>query len=454
MADENKSGEGFVDPSKNNEEVANKLKEQGIEKPVTPEDLSNSGSALDALVEAKKKEKEATPDPEKKETPPAKTEAELAAEKKAQDEAAAKAAETEAHKKRADEIFKDTPGLPAGASPKSSEAFATIKVKAAQEITARDAEIDKLKKRNEELENAAKQSKPLTPEIEKEVEELRKFRARVDLEADPKFKEFDKTAQSAREFIYSQLRKSPAITDEVIEEIKKHGGPDNVKMEKIFEAIKDPTIQRLVESKIADIEMAKHNKQEAIARSKEDISKYLEEREKSAGEAAQAHNKATQEIFQQFRTSEGLQWLKPKVADPKADEATKKAIDEHNEFVKTTEAQIASAYADDSPTMRAILLAGMAQLLHVQRLNAANTAKLSTIEADHKKVVDGHLATIKELQAKLDKIKGASISRLEQSGAVNGGKTPEVKAGDLDTRPTTQALDDIARDIREKRNAA
>jgi hypothetical protein len=358
-------------------------------------------------------------------------------------------------KKRADEIFKDTPTLPPNASPKSTEAFATIKIKAAQEITARDAKIEELTKRNAELESTVKQSKPLTPETEKEIEELRKFRARLDVETDPQFKQFDKAADAAREFIYAQLKKSPVVTDDVIAEIKKHGGPDNVKLEKIFEAVKDPTIQRLVESKIADIEMAKHNKQQAIASAKENINQYLQEREKSIGESAQAHNKATQGAFDRLLTSEALQWMKPKTVDAKADEAAKKAADEHNAFVKVTQEQLTSALNDDSPEMRAILLAGMAQLLQTQRVHAADKARLASIEADHKKVVDGHLATIKELQGKLDKIKGASVSRLEQTGAAPGGKPPStVKEGEIDTRPTVQALDDIARDIREKRNAS
>lgn len=458
MADDTKGG--FPDPIKNNAEVAEKLKQQDINGLSTaPTELKSADTALDALVEAKKKEKEeadaaAAAEPDKKdevvETPPAKTEAELAAEKTAQDEAAAKAA---AHTKRADEIFKDTPTLPPNASPKSTEAFATIKIKAAQEITAREAEIDKLKKEVEDLK--IKASKPLTPEVEKEIEELRHFRTRIDLEADPKFKGYDKTASNAREFIYAQLKKSDVITDDIIAEIKKHGGPDKVNMNKIFEAVKDPMMQRMVETKLAEIETAHYEKQNAITAAKSDVGKYLEEREKSVGEAAKAHNADTQKVFESLRTgSDALKWLAEQKADDKADEATKKSVQAHNEFVKVTKDQLASALADDSPEMRAILLAGFAQLLQTQRVHAVDKAKLATIDADHKKVVDGHLAKIKELEGKLAKIKGASISRLETSGAVGGAKTTEVKAGEIDTRPTTQALDDLARDIREKRNAA
>lgn len=455
MAEEIKSG--FADTKENNDAVAEKLKQQGNELlTTTPTDLKSSDEALDALVAEKKKEKEkeiVVPEPDKKdENPPAKTPAELEAEKKAQEEAAAKAAQADANKKRADDLFKDTPNLPPNASPKSSEAFNAVKIRAAQEISALEAERDKLKKENEEL--AAKASKPLTPEVEKEIEELRHFRSRIDLEADPKFKAFDKTVENAREFIYAQLKKSDVINDEVIAEIKKHGGPDKVKLEKIFEAVKDPTLERLVQAKIAEIETAKYDKELAIKSAKENVAKYLEEREKSVGEAATAHNAETKTVFEKLRTgSDALKWMAERKADDKADEATKKSVAEHNEFVKVTQQQLAAALEDDSPEMRAILLAGFAQLLYSQRVNAADKARLATIETDHKKVVESHLATIKELQTKLDKIKGASVSRLESSGAISSGKPAEIKAGDLDTRPTTQALDDIAREIREKRNA-
>lgn len=449
MPDEIKGG--VADPKEHNEKVAEQLKQQDITN--QPSDLQGASDALDALVEVKKKEKEEAPDPTETQTPPAKTEAELAVEKKAKEEADAKAAEVETAKKRADEIFKDTPGLPPGASPKSSEAFATIKVKAAQEITARDAEIEKLRKRNEELESAVKTTKPLTPEVEKEIEELRHFRTRLDVEADPKFKQFDKTVDSAREFIYAQLKKSPAITDDVIAEIKKYGGPDAVKLEKIFEAVKDPTLQRLVESKLAEIETAKFDKENAINTARADIKKYVEEREKSISESATVHNKVTADVFGKLRTSDGLKWLAERKADEKADEATKKAVAEHNEFVKVTNQQIEAAMSDDSPEMRAILLAGMAQLLYTQRVHEQDKAKLSTIETDHKKVVDGLNAKVTELEARIAKFKGASVTRLEQSGAPSTERIPTVKSGEIDIRPTTQALDDIARDIREKRNA-
>lgn len=453
MADETKSG--FADTKENNDAVAERLKQQGNELlSNTPTDLKSSDEALDALVAEKKKEKEEIViEAEKKdEITPVKTPAELEADKKAQDEVAAKTAQAEADKKRADDIFKDAPTLPPNASPKSSEAFNAVKIRAAQEISALEAERDTLKKANEEL--TAKAAKPLTAEIEKEIEELRHFRSRIDLEADPKFKVFDKTVENAREFIYAQLKKSDVITDETIAEIKKYGGPDKVKLEKIFEAVKDPTLQRLVETKIAEIETAKYDKERALKDAKENVSKYLEEREKSVGQAATAHNDETKKVLDNlFAKSDALKWLAERKADDKADDATKKAVAEHNAFVKTTQQQVAEAQRDDSPEMRAILIAGFAQFLYSQRLNAVDKARLSTIDADHKKVVDGHLATIKDLQVKLDRIKGASVSRLESSGAISSGKAPEIKAGEFDTRPTTQALDDIAREVREKRNA-
>jgi hypothetical protein len=49
MPDENKTGEGFPDPSKNNEEVAQKLKDQDVHSQNNV-DLKSPSDALDALV--------------------------------------------------------------------------------------------------------------------------------------------------------------------------------------------------------------------------------------------------------------------------------------------------------------------------------------------------------------------------------------------------------------------
>lgn len=450
----------ILDPAKNNADVAKKLIDQSTINP-NPNDLDvrESQSALDDLAASKTKEKADQPgiDPGDK----------VAADKKAADDKAAAekvAADTKAaaDKKAADDeivkrhesIFKDTPQLPSNVSAKATEAFSAVKIKAAQEISARETELEKLRKENEDLKSKTANIKPLTPEQEKELEDLRNFRNRLDVEADPKFKEFNKVVESNREFVYAQLRKSPEVTDTIIDEIKKHGGPEMVDLTKLFTKVNDPALQRIVESKIADIEQAKWNREEAVKAAKANIGQYVAEREKAYTQASTAHQDATRKELDDLRKVEGMSWFRQQTVDPKADEATKKSIEGYNAFVLDLNAKVDEASKDDSPQMRALLLAGMAQLLYVQKLYEGSKSRLETIETDHKKATEAKDTEIKELNAKIEKFKTAGGSRLRDGGgAPPGGRLPEAKNNGIDLTRPGDAIDAIARQIHEEKVA-
>lgn len=439
--------EGFPDAEKHNDEVARKLIDQDAPKLTTEADLASTGDALDKLAEAHAKPPVVELSDEEKKKAEADTKAVV-------DKAAAEKAEAdkvtagrEAALKKSEDYFKDSPTLPANTSPKSTEAFSHVKIKAAQEISAREAKIEELNKKLAEAEEKLKN--PVPPEIEAELKEHREWRAKIDVDSDPKFKEFDRGIASSQEFIYAQLRKSPAITDKVIDEIKKHGGPENVNMVKLFESIQDPSMQRLVESKIADIEMSKFNKEQAIKSAKENVAQYMTERQKASEQSMTAHNTNTGKYLEVLHKNT-IPWLVEKTVDPKADDAAKKEVEEHNKFIKETKENMAAALQDDSPEMRAIMIAGMAKLFKLQRENAAYDAVIKTHDAKTAALEK----TITELNEKLARFKNASLSRLRESGAPSDGNLPKAKT-DLDlTKPATQALDDIAKDIMEKRAAA
>lgn len=447
MADE-KQVLGAAD---NNAEVAAKLAAQGLESPTPkPEEIQESSDALDALAKqvVEKKSAPATPTPTPTppaadppatppaEEPPASTPEELA--KKQEAEAAQKKQDEEraAAAKRSEELFKDVPSLPPGASPKSSEAFATIKIKAAQEITAREQQLEETRKKLAEAE-AKLQAGP-DPAITKELEELRQWRAKLDVDADPRFNEFDKTAEASREFIYAQLKKSPAVTPETIEQIKKLGGPENVNLEKLFAAIKDPTLQRIVESKVADIEMAKFNKDQAIKAAKDNISEYIDKQRQQYRQNVDAHNERTKQHLGQYTTK--LSWYAEKQVDPKADEPTRKAAEAHNAFVKEVKTQIEGALRDDSPEMRAIMLTGMAQLLYLQKVHAATQQELEAVKK-----------SLAEATKNLERFTKASVSRLDETAAPPGGKIDTKPKGVDFTTSAGDALDNIAKQVMEER---
>lgn len=428
---------GLPNPEENNKKVAEDLLKQGLETLPKAEDTAAAGDALDALAKAAEKKSEEPPLPDKGSgTPPSEKGAstEPTAEQKAEEAAAKANAEV------AETLFKDSPALPPNASPKAVESFSAIKIKAAQEISRRETELEKIRKENAELQEKLKT--PVPPEVLKELEDHRNWRLKLDVDADPKFKQFDQTVSAAQEFIYAQLKKSPLVTEEILAEIKKHGGPENVQLGKLFEAIKDPTIQRLVEAKVADIELVKYNKDQAIKSAKENIEQYVSERTKHAQAMATHHNVATKQ--QVDHITKELDWFKEKPVDEKSDAATKAAILEHNVFINDTRNQLAAALQDDSADMRAILLVGMVQLFNLQRTNAVTVKEL-----------DAAKKQLAEVTEKWDNIRKASTSRLRESAApANGLPTKSTPSSEQVNVHSGDALDAIAKQVMEKRAAA
>lgn len=432
-----------------NAEIAAKVAAQDAAgQSLAPEASPDTSTALDDLRKAVHDKKAAAAEPAPEVEPKPDGEPKPGDEPKAGDEPPAKPAATpaapavppkdEAAEKRAAELFKDSPGLPAGASPKSSEAFSSVKIRAAQEIAKLEQQLAELKKANSEF--SEKLKNPVPAEVTKELEELRQFRARLDVDLDPKFKEYDKAVTSAQEFIYAQLKKSPAVTDETISQIKKYGGPENVNMAKIFEVIKDPTIQRLVETKIADIEQQKFNKDQAIKSVKENIGQYLSEREQAFKQSATHHTTATKAELDQLLPK--VEWLAEKTAPAGADEATVKSIKEHNEFVKTTRQQLDEALADDSPQMRAIMLVGMAQLFNLQKVDATRKVEIESLT----KKLD-------EANKLIERLKSASRSNSRESGAPTNRPEP-VKTKDNFNISAGDSLDSIRKQVIETRQKA
>src|SRR6185436_6579366 len=109
----------------------------------------------------------------------------------AEERAAAEKAEADKKAAAAKKDDLDAVELPPYTKPKTAESFAKVKTIARQKIAAIEKEREELKAKMVELEKTAKDGLPA--EAKKELEELREFRAKVDVEADPKFKEYDAT---------------------------------------------------------------------------------------------------------------------------------------------------------------------------------------------------------------------------------------------------------------------
>jgi hypothetical protein len=427
MADSTNTPPVIPDPAKHNAEIAAKLAAQDINgKSTVTGDFSDASGALDALAAQVKPKEPAAPAAS---TPPAAPAAPVVippASPPADDPAV----------KRAAEFFKDSPALPPGAAPKSSEAFAAIKLQAAKDIVEKEKKIEELTKQIEK----SKQPSPEILEKDRELEDLRAWRAKLDVEFDPKFKQFDTQAEQHREFIYAQLRKNPGITEATINEIKKYGGPDMVNMSKVLAVANDPTLQRIVESKVADIEQLKYNKDMAIKGAKDNISGYLTEREKVWKEASTQHAVIAKQELEKMIPS--FDWLKEKT--PAADGSDKAVVDDHNKFVQEVRQQIGAVLSDNTPQMRAILIAGTVQLFNLQR-----------VHDDTVKERDALKTQLDDVTSKYNKVKDSSKNRLAESAAPSAGTAPAApKVEDQVNLRAGDALDALARKISEQRTAA
>jgi hypothetical protein len=435
------------DNAKVNADLAAKVAAQDIMGHSTAADPSgDAGDALDQLAKraeetSKKAAEVKTAEDEsaaKEAADKAATEVETPEEKAAKEaasEAASKSATSE--EERVKTMFKDAPALPQGAAPKSSEAFATVKLIAAREVAKVESELLKTKEELAAIKKSA--ANPTTEQLEKEKElaELREWRGKLDVDFDPKFKEFDKTIESARDFIYAQLQKSPVVTPEILSKIKQFGGPDKTNLSKVFEAMGDPTLQRVIESKVADILHARYNKEQAVQTAKQNFTEYAKARESELNQSVTGH--VTQTKAQLDNMLPNLGWFKEKELAKDATPQVKADVEDHNKFVTELRPQLDAALADDSPAMRAILITGMAQLFNTQREKAKVDAQLAVITKERD-----------SLQAKFDKVKNSSRSRLNESGANPGAVPPPAKKPDH-TVPVGDALDAIAKQVMEER---
>jgi hypothetical protein len=432
---------GFPDAAAHNATVAAKLASQDMAAPgnLMKDADFNTGNALDKLAAQVPDPNAPKPEPTAEETAAAKKAADEAA-AKAADETAAKAADEEA-KKKSEELFSGAPPLPADASPKAKDSFAAIKVQAAKEISALQAERDTLRTEKAALEEKVKNKSPEHLAIEKEAEELRLRLAKLDVDVDPKFKEFDTKIKSSHEFIYAQLRTSPKVNEDTIKKIQELGGPENVNLSKLFEAIADPTLQRIVESKVADIAVAKFEKDQAVKATKDNVAQYLQERQQLNQKAAESHVKATTERANQLLNA--LDWYKPQAVDPKATPEQKQAADSYNKFLTGVQTQIKDAFTDTSPEMHAILITGTAELFNAQRIVGEVRAELETTKK-----------SLADITAKYEKIRAAGRTRLPESQAPVNGKLPNPKPVDTFNQRPGDALDALAKQVGEKRQAA
>lgn len=434
-----------ADLATQNAEIAKKLAAQDIMgQSAAPQFNSDADKALDDLLKKAEQKNEDTPPPSNIPDPEAEKKAAEAAAKVEAEKAEAEkksAEEAEILKKAEETLFKGAPQLAPNASQKSADAFRDVKVRAARENIALQSKVEELTKQIDEIKKQSGQPTKEQLELQQELEEHRKWRAKVDVEVDPKYREYDNTIKSATDFIYAQLKKHPSISDAVIDEIKKYGGPDKVKLDKVFELIKDSQTEGLVKAKLADIAVTRYNKDQAIATAKQNIDEYLKSKQEESTKSVTAYqDEARKELDSLWGQ---LDWTKKREVAATASDADKTAAETHNKFVAQVRAELEEGLKNDNPKLRATLLTGVAQLFNLQHVHESLKKSHEALEKE-----------VKELREYKDRVKKASTSRLQESNAPASGKLPQAqKPESIFTTPATDALDALRKQVTEERQA-
>ena len=304
--------------------MAEKHVEPTVDSSLSVGDNSDSADALDkafAAVDAGNEEVASTPEstdtsdtpsiptelPETPEEKPAEKSVEQpAAEEKPAEEPAAGAEETSRTPANETPIEEDPAikaisevKLRADASQKTKDTFANLKEISAARIKEKNDEIARLKAEQDRAIEAARQAaieeaqkQVAVPEdVQKELEELRQLRARVDVESDPKFKEqFDSKKEANYESIYKELAQF-GLKESELKVLRKIGEAE--KIENITEmAAKLPPASRLkIEAKLFENLNLSDAREKALADARERAQQIWQEREgqtKAQQEAAKA----------------------------------------------------------------------------------------------------------------------------------------------------------------------
>jgi hypothetical protein len=320
--------------------------------------------------------------------------------------------------------------LPPYSKPKTNDSFEALKKLARERVSAAEQEREALKKERDEL--AAKLGNGLPVEIEKELKELRGFRNKMDVEADPAFKTYDKTVEENNESIYSRM-KSEGFTDANIAEIKKLGGPLNIDWESLTKHM-SPSLKRFVDAKLVENETLSDKKKRALEDAKKNADEYLRNKEESQTQSAEKHNKEVELKVKELVPQLG--WLEERKPKDGATEADKAAVTRHNALVKEANDFLSEAISTNTPELRSLLAVGYVQLLKSKsdyaQLKSETDEKIKSLEADLKKERD-----------LLDKVKKSSTSRLQQ--AETPDKTTNPTTDNINIHPS-QALDNLMKE--------
>ena len=337
---------------------------------VAPEQAAEEAKpeAKEAKSEVKPEAKEAKPEPKAEDTKPEK-----------------------------DEL--DSVALPPYTKPSTAESFAKVKELARQKLREREARITELEEKAKQLDEEVK-TRP-AKETVAELEELRQWRKRIDVEHAPEWKDYDKKVEQKWEGVYAKLKAS-GITDAQVKQIKDLGGPEKVDWEPFYQAGLPSATRRYLESQMTAVENLREEREHAIAAAREGADEFLSARGKQAAQVAEA-------------LIGGFEWAKEQPVPATATAEQKAQIAAANAFAKETQARVRSAVADDTPQTRAELAVGTALAYYFKRQaeQVSATAQKTKEEAD-KRVAEAEKKAA-QLSEELERVRKSSGSRKQTS---------------------------------------
>lgn len=308
---------------------------------------------------------------------------------------------------------------PANLKPKAAEAFENVKRLAKEKVATLQAERDELDKKYKELSEKAGR---VDPKVEQELKELREFRRKLDVEADPEFKKFDDEHNSNAESIYGRL-KAVGVADTTIEKIKGMGGIFKVQWDPILEKIPSQA-RRFIEVKLTQLEDLRDKKAAAVAAAKKNSEEFLTQRAQAGEQSKQAFRAQASKSLDSMLPK--MDWFVEKKPTDKSTEAEKASIVEHNKMLNDTKEAIKEAMEDDSPEMRSFLAVGLAQLM---KLRVDYTSAISS----HKAEVEKLTAELTAAKALLEKVKKGSTNRLRETPATTNA--PNAVGAGINEKP-------------------
>lgn len=308
--------------------------------------------------------------------------------------------------------------LPKYSKPTTAESFAKLKEIAkrrVEEVSAKAAEYEaKLKEVSEKLEGS------LSDAEKKELEDLREFRAKVDVESHASFSDFDNKIANNDKVVLAKLKEA-GLPESHLKKIQELGGITNVNWEPVFKNL-SPNLKLLIERKVGESEALRADKLVAIEEAKQNAGKFL----------SQVKTQALKRVEDTaLEIASKLDHLKVPTIPKDATPEQKALLEKRIEVIKEINSKIGEWAKDDSPDSRAEFVVGTA-LAHLYSRQLAYTEKqLAGIDEKHQGVIkerDEKISTLeKELASvkkELDSIERASMSPRRSSAPPGKTKTP------------------------------